>query len=93
MEGLWLWKIRIRKKDVTSKTRTARTAKAAGTVKTSASAAKKTAEGKTEKQVPAKQDTGEDRVFVSDMDCYLFGQGTHYDIYKNSEPIFPLRTA
>ncbi len=71
-----------KKKDVTSKTRTARTAKAAGTVKTSASAAKKTEEGKTEKQVPAKQDTGEDRVFVSDMDCYLFGQGTHYDIYK-----------
>ncbi len=25
--------------------------------------------------------TGE-RVFISDADCYLFGQGTHYDIYK-----------
>ena len=23
-----------------------------------------------------------EKVFVSDVDCYLFGQGTHYDIYK-----------
>ena len=23
-----------------------------------------------------------ERVFISDADCYLFGQGTHYDIYK-----------
>lgn len=24
----------------------------------------------------------EQKVFISDADCYLFGQGTHYDIYK-----------
>ena len=24
----------------------------------------------------------EESVFISDADCYLFGQGTHYDIYK-----------
>lgn len=23
-----------------------------------------------------------ERIFISDADCYLFGQGTHYDIYK-----------
>ena len=23
-----------------------------------------------------------ERVFISNADCYLFGQGTHYDIYK-----------
>ena len=24
----------------------------------------------------------EEKVFISEGDCYLFGQGTHYDIYK-----------
>lgn len=24
----------------------------------------------------------EERVYISDVDCYLFGKGTHYDIYK-----------
>ena len=24
----------------------------------------------------------DERVFISNDDCYLFGQGTHYDIYK-----------
>ena len=23
-----------------------------------------------------------DSVFISEGDCYLFGQGTHYEIYK-----------
>ncbi len=28
-----------------------------------------------------KEEKKEDRVFISDDDCYLFAQGTHYDIY------------
>ena len=32
-------------------------------------------------KAPAKVVEGE-RVFISEADCYLFGQGTHYDIYK-----------
>ncbi len=38
---------------------------------------KKTAS--TRKAAPAKKD---ERVFISKDDCYLFGEGTHYDIYR-----------
>ena len=24
----------------------------------------------------------QEEIFISEADCYLFGQGTHYDIYK-----------
>ena len=36
------------------------------------------------KQKPAEASKPQEpeKVFVSDVDCYLFGQGTHYDIYK-----------
>ena len=28
----------------------------------------------------------EQRIFISEADQYLFGQGTHYDIYKKLKP-------
>ena len=28
---------------------------------------------------------GQETVFISEADQYLFAQGTHYDIYKNSQ--------
>ena len=27
------------------------------------------------------------KVFVSETDCYLFGKGTHYEIYKKNKLI------
>ncbi len=50
-------------------------------------AAKKKAEmpQKTEKEVKKKAETSDkeqDTVFISDADMYVFGQGSHYDIYK-----------
>ena len=40
--------------------------------------------GKTRVPKPKKEEKlqEEQRVFISQDDCYLFGQGTHYDIYK-----------
>ena len=40
--------------------------------------------GKTRVPKPKKEEKPqeEQRVFISQDDCYLFGQGTHYDIYK-----------
>jgi len=37
---------------------------------------------KTAKKTAAAQIPKKEQVFVSKDDCYLFGQGTHYDIYK-----------
>ena len=37
---------------------------------------------KTVKKTVAVQAPKKEKVFVSKDDCYLFGQGTHYDIYK-----------
>ncbi len=53
-------------------------AKAAG----KATSAKKTPAKTTAKKPAAKKPVQETRVQISDVDCYLFGQGTHYDIYK-----------
>lgn len=41
------------------------------------------------KVTKAKKPVNKDKnkLFISDVDCYLFGQGTHYDIYKNSARI------
>jgi 1,4-alpha-glucan branching enzyme len=47
---------------------------------------RKTAKAVTGSTAEAKKKTGtaaaSKKVFISDMDCYLFGQGTHYDIYR-----------
>lgn len=54
-------------------------------------AARKTAGGSTAKKTGTKTSSAKnaapkkkepERVFISKDDCYLFGQGTHYDIYK-----------
>ena len=45
-------------------------------------AAPKAAAHVSEKPVAAKEPEGKQKVFISQDDCYLFGQGTHYDIYK-----------
>ncbi len=55
------------------------------TKKTTTAAAKKTTAGKapaakTRTAAPAKPEKKD--VFISDMDMYLFGNGTHYDIYE-----------
>ncbi len=38
--------------------------------------------GKSVKQKKEEQKSGENKVFISEADQYLFAQGTHYDIYK-----------
>ena len=45
-------------------------------------AAPKAAAHVPEKPAAAKEPEGKQKVFISQDDCYLFGQGTHYDIYK-----------
>ncbi len=52
--------------------------------KSGASGAVGAASGKGKKQTKraASSGQGKERVFISSDDCYLFGQGTHYDIYK-----------
>ncbi len=44
--------------------------------------AKTTKVAKAETKKAKKDAIQGERVFISDTDCYLFGQGTHYDIYK-----------
>lgn len=47
-----------------------------------AAKAKTTKVDKAETKKAKKDVVQGERVFISDADCYLFGQGTHYDIYK-----------
>ena len=54
------------------KVNAARTGRAAAAGKTAAAG----------KPVKKKEPAPEKTIYVSDMDCYLFGQGTHYDIYR-----------
>ncbi len=69
------------KKKKTAATATARTTTAAKVEKAPAKAAAKPAV----KKAPAKKAAPKaepPKVFISQDDCYLFGQGTHYDIYR-----------
>ena len=45
-------------------------------------ARKKDTKAETKTAVKAAAKTDERRVFISEADQYVFGQGTHYDIYK-----------
>ena len=37
---------------------------------------------RTKKAAAATVPAAPDQVYVSQQDCYLFGKGTHYDIYR-----------
>ena len=62
--------------------RMANTVSGTGRVKTSAKAPAAKTQGAKAQKPQQEKPKEEQKVFISDADCYLFGQGTHYDIYK-----------
>ena len=62
--------------------RMASTVSGTGRGKTSAKAPAAKAQSAKAQRPQQEKPKEEQKVFISDADCYLFGQGTHYDIYK-----------
>lgn len=62
--------------------RMANTVSGTGRGKTSAKAPAAKTQGAKAQKPQQEKPKEEQKVFISDADCYLFGQGTHYDIYK-----------
>ncbi len=63
-------------------TKKAATAKKTATAKKAATAQKTATVKKTETNSAPLKAFKKEEIFISDADCFLFGQGTHYDIYR-----------